>query len=66
MQLLLDRAHDAGLVPKVTAEYAPEPETTGPGIGNRESGIEVAGNETPGNGKRETGNEGTGNESDGR
>jgi 1,4-dihydroxy-6-naphthoate synthase len=25
VQLLLDRAHDAGLVPAVTAEYAPEP-----------------------------------------
>ncbi|MEP7131537.1 MAG: MqnA/MqnD/SBP family protein [Acidobacteriota bacterium] len=39
VQLLLDRAHEAGLIPAVTAEYAPGPaEETG--IGNRESGIE--------------------------
>ncbi|MCA1611976.1 MAG: ABC transporter substrate-binding protein [Acidobacteria bacterium] len=35
VQLLLDRAHAAGLVPAVTAEYAPEPDRE-PGNGKRE------------------------------
>lgn len=35
VQLLLDRGHEAGLLPKVTAEYAPEP-----GNGKRETGNE--------------------------